>query len=213
MAYSITHKTSGEDSTNTTSYNTPSILVTANRLIIGVFRANNQPSGVSGGGITWTYYATVTNGTAHFDLYLGVATSPSNGAITISYGSTQNECCWSIVETSVPVVGNVTNYIQQVASNTGTSITSLTVTLPNQFGTSDNVTLGFIAIFENAAITQGSGFTELGEANGAGGSIEAEWFQGQDLTVDWSFSSATGVVAFGIEVGDPGNNAGYAYFL
>ena len=202
--YTITHKTSGNNAADQSSYATSSILVTANKLIIGAFRAGSQPTSVSGGGITWTYYQTVTAGSAHLDIYLGVATSPSSGAITIGYSGTQNECVWTIVEVNITVpAAGVASCIKQFAQNSSTvNVTSITATLPLVFKNAKNVTLGILGTFQNGNITPGSGFTELGESDGIGGSIQSQWLQGQDLTVDWTFGSSVGVVAAAFEIGD-----------
>lgn len=213
MAYTITYKTSGEDSANLDNYSSASILVTANRLIIGAFRANQQPDTISGSsGIAWTYYGIVNNGTVYLSIYLGVATSPSNGTVTVNFSSTQNECLWMILETDI-VVGSagVIAGLQQAASANGSSITTLTATLPNNFVSANNVTLGIIATIQTGNITVGTGFTELGETNGVPGSIQAQWKNTQDLTVDWTFASSANVVAFALELGDRSTGGGFIY--
>lgn len=213
MAVSIIHKTTGESSSNVDFYPTANILVTANRLIIAACRSTSVPSSVGGSaGITWSLYDSITNGTSVLSIWLGVATSPSNNPVHFNFSGDQNEACWSIVETDIPVSGAVlSTFIQQSAKTSGSSITGITATLLRPFVHTNNVTLGFVAVFLNRSITPGSGFTELGEAAGIEGSIQSQWFQGQDLTVDWAFSSSTGVVAFALEVGFPAIAGGFIH--
>jgi hypothetical protein len=201
--YTATHKTSGNDTTDNTVYSTASITPTANTLLIAGFRAGAVPTSITGAGTSWVAINNRMSSTINLAMYAGVATSPSSQALTITYSGTQNECCWSILEVNktVTTTAEALASIIQNAGNDGSPLTSLTATLTNSFQHPNNITIGIIGTTINGNITVGSGFTELGESDGAGGSIQSQWFQGQDLTVDWTFGSSR-AVAFGLEVGD-----------
>jgi hypothetical protein len=205
MAVIATHLTTSGSGTGATSYNTASISPTTNRLVLVFVRSAvssgsaNTPT-ISGAGLTFdNVFAEFRSGgtISKISVFRAQSPSPSSGALTIDFGGqTQTLASWTIAEFSNVPIGNngsgalVTSNI--VSGNPGSAATSLTITL-NAFQNSLNATFGAISLNVNTAITQGGGFSELGEFGNTSPDfrVESEFVNTNDTSVDWSFASAT----------------------
>src|SRR3990167_10083775 len=200
MAVTATHLTTAVSDTDATSYTTASISPAANNLVLVAVYSHDASAPtatptLTGAGLTWVQVGTLTttgDSQARLTLFRTLSASPGSGALTIDFGGeTQNRCMWSIssfgnVDTSG---ANGAGAVVQSATNTASSVTTLTVTL-SAFGNTNNATYGCLG--QNAgtqAITAGTGFTELGEANsGEFEAIETEWRVDNDTSVNWTTS-------------------------
>lgn len=97
--------TTNDDNTDATSYTTASITPTARRLILVAVTNTKATTAdvptLSGNGITWSEVAHIqrTATPTTTTIFVGTATSPSAGAITIDFaGATQTGCFWSVIE-------------------------------------------------------------------------------------------------------------------
>jgi hypothetical protein len=227
MPVTATHLTTSGSDSSLSSYATASISPTANRLVLLAVTSNftatpNQPT-VSGAGLTWVVVATKLDSdpSRRVTVFRALSASPSSGVLTIDFaGQGQSRCSWSVSEfANVDRTGtNGSNAIVQSASNTnqGTTASGITVTL-GAFGNANNATYGAVRTGSPLAITPGSGFTELGEFDGSATTIETEWKNSNDTSVDWSWASSSPVViaiAVEIKYADPAvADAGAAAFF
>lgn len=203
----ITNLTSGEGGAGPTSVNTASITPPANKPIFVWVGSKvnagtpNIPS-VSGCGITWIQIATIAKTDAQrmrLTLFMGISSSPSIGALTISFGGqSQDRATWIVdyasgARTSGSNAANaiVQSVSGQTAGSGTTNSASLTLTL-GAFADSNNATYGSLNIIDGT-ITPGSGFSELAQANSAETNHESEWKTIGDTTVDWSFAAGYGL--------------------
>jgi len=186
--------TSGNDSTDSTTYTTASVTLKAARLYLLSF-ANTAasaaaPSGIAGGG-TWTSRSsTQFNGTAHRNsIWSCVPTVDYVGTIVITFGATQTACTWGLNEFSG--VNTTTNDgIVQQAVGTGTSVTPLATLAA--FGSANNATFGALGNVSDTTTTPGTNFTELSDTNAATPTVclQTQWRIDNDTTVDGTITSA-----------------------
>ena len=184
------------------SYGTASISPTANRLVVlTVYNEKANPTTVptvTGAGMTWTNFfsrESTSKNTKRITMFRALSSSPGSGGLTISFGGTNQALCgWNITEFAGIDTGgtNGANAIVQSAGNDNNTSgnTGLTVTLA-AFSNASNATHGVVAWGSATAITQGSGFTELGETTAPNVSYESQWRNDNDTTVDWTWASAT----------------------
>lgn len=211
MAITLTSLTEGEDEVNRSSYTTSSISPTANRLVIAVIGNNkatsppNVPT-LSGASMTWVeittaLYDDIASPNKRVTMFRALKASPGSGVITIDLVNEQRACKWSFFEFAGIDTGGTdgSDAIVQSATNAVDSGTSLTVTLAS-FASSTNATVGGVGRDAVDAITQGTGFTEIHEQSGEGFSIETEWRDDADTTVDWSFDTSDRQAGVAIEI-------------
>lgn len=216
MAVTATTLLSGTyDGTDASSYTTASVTPTGARLqLLTVLAApsgggtSNIPT-ASGNGLTWVRVAGNNFGAANHRLtvFRALGNSPTSGAITIDFGGqTQTYCAFTLTEFA-NVIQTGTNgsgaIIQAVATNSVGTVTTLTATLA-AFSDVDNATFGALGLAGNRTVTEGSGFTQLGEIAGSApaATVATEWKNSNDTTVDWSWTTAIGASAVGIEIGE-----------
>lgn len=195
MAITASNLTANYSDTDTTSYNTASVSVTAGDLIL-VAVTNSKGStpdtpSISGVGTTFALVH-ATNGIVTYDasgtqrkltLFYGIVPSTTSGAITIGFGAnTQTGCAWAVDK----VTGHdSTGTIVQSAKNNTDAMTPITVTLA-AFASTDNATYGAFAVSGNNDATIGTGFTQLGDATATTPAqvIFTEWKSTNDTSVD-----------------------------
>lgn len=206
----LTSLTSGSSTTNATSYATASITPTANSLVIAVVYGRRNPglapSGLSGNGLTWVQVADTTSTALtfrHLTVFRAMGSSPSSGAVTISYAGTMDNASWSIFEISGTDTSgtNGSGAIVQSGTNADPATgTSGTITL-SAFGSTSNMAIGSFAHNANEVTTPGSGFTEIDDIqiaeNTSGNETE---YKLNDNTVDASWATSIDFLAIAIEV-------------
>lgn len=195
-----TSLTSGFEDANQNSYTTASISPTANRLVlvaVGSVQTTDPPATPTISSYSEVATSSVAAASNYFrtTVFRSLSASPATGALTIDFGgATQIGGTWSVVECSnVDTSGtNGSGAIVQTKTDTAIDNTTLTITFDNPFGSVDNATYG--AFSNNAAIaaTEGSGFTELHDIQGASPnrSLFTEYKNSNDSTVDASNGSA-----------------------
>ena len=206
------HLTNGGSEVDANSYNTASISPGASRLVLlmvhsGVGGATNTPT-VSGAGMTWTQIISSFNEVGRVTLFRALSASPGSGALTIDFaGQTQVNCAW-IIDEFIDVDQSGTNgsgaIIQAGSANLPggpPDYTGITVTL-GAFSNTNNATYG--ALYQNVAtmsVVVGSGFTELGRDTISSESVQSQWKNSNDTTVDWTWNSnAARAQALAVEI-------------
>jgi len=210
--------------TNDTSFTTASITPTANNLVLAWVTNTkgttpDTPT-LSGNGLTWVQVATVTWGTiaaptARTTLFRAMGAAPSAGAVTISFGATNNQtgCAWSIIMFSGVVTSgtNGSDAVVQSLTNRIDASTALTITLA-ALGDAANASAGGFSNMKNqdTSITAGEGYTISAGAsyNSPKTSIRSEWQTTGSTTVNvTSTSSDIGGIAVEVKAADlcPGN--------
>jgi len=188
--------TSGNDSTDATSYTTASVTLKAGRLyLMSVENSHGSSatavSSITGGG-TWASRSTTQYNTNlnRVSIWSCVPTADYTGTISISFGATtQTGACWALEEFSG--VDTTTNDgIVQQAVGTGSSGTALATLAA--FGSANNATFGAHGHAAATATAPGTGFTETADQTAAtpAQALETEWNVGNDTTVDATFTSA-----------------------
>lgn len=171
---------------------------------------------VTGAGMTWVEvgHRFDATGSQQITLFRDLSPTPGSGALTIDFaGQSQNECHWSVVEFGEVDAGGThgSAAVVQSVSATNTSVsTGITVTLA-AFANASNVVYGSVHKNTTSNTVPGSGFLELNEDDNNTASIQAEWKNGNDTSVDWTWASALTIseaiaveiaVPFGILVAD-----------
>lgn len=209
MAINATALTSDSDGTTGSSATTASVAPGANRLQL--LHVHAHPAGgpayatVTGCGLTWEsvdqHNYDVSGGDTQM-LYRAMGASPSSGALTIDFGTgnDQLEICWSLAECDgVDTSGtNGSGAVVQAVKASGSS-TAPAATLA-AFGDAANATYG--AVVGGSAgwpLAGGSGFTELHNFQGptVGLLTLSEFRADNDTSVDASAGASTtwGVIA------------------
>lgn len=207
MAVTATNLDVGQHSGSTSSQATSSVSPAANTLIL-VSVINDSTGGgggspaatptISGNSITWTQIATIHREDDHayrITLFRGSSATPTSGTITIDFaGNNQGSIAWIVDQLSLV---DLTNPVIQSATNGGTGITSLAVTLA-AFSAAANATYGVVGGDGTIVITKGGNFTEL--ANHASTTaIESQWANNNQTSVNWTMGSSN-CVAIGVEI-------------
>lgn len=208
MAIARSALTSGNSATNGTSFSSASVTPTADNLILltvyseaVVENDGGVPSSVSGNGLTWVKIAEATSdnwGAA--SLWRAMGSSPSTGAVSLTFTNTQNGALWQLSEFSGIDTGgtNGSAAVVQNATTAGGTGASFLVTLA-AFSSANNATFGAFGSYidsTNAMThTPGSGFTELydDEHNPESwkNALTTLWRTGNDTTVDATLSQAS----------------------
>ena len=209
MALAVTQLTSGTSTTNSTTVVTSSVTPTADALVLlAVFgRVNNTPpSGVTGNGLTWVMIdssSTSALSLRNISLWRALGSSPSAGAITVTWVGTQTEKAWSVFEiTGVDTSGTNGSgaIVQSVKNGDPANSNSPTLTL-SAFGSANNMAVGFFHHFANEVTTPGSGFTEIHDLqlseSAAGNQTE---YKLNDTTVDASWATVSDWLGIAVEV-------------
>ncbi len=213
MAIGASTLTSGYSTSSATSYDTASISPTGNYLIlIAIYGYRLQPgvapaiSGVSGNGITYVQIASIEYKTTDTVLWLyrGMASSPSTGAITISFSTGCDSIGWVVSEFSgVDTSGtNGSGAVVQSATNSANG-QSLTVTL-SAFGSSNNRPFGcFSQALNPNLLSPETGYTELAETGDTADhkSVNSQWHStSADTTVTCNSTGGVDVDMGGIAI-------------
>ena len=212
MAVTSAHLVTAVDTTDQTiPYVTGLITPTANRLVLAWVSqsAASAPASptLDGNALTWVEVATVVNGSRRFTLFRAMGAVPVLGAVTITGdGSTITMCGWSISEFAGVSTGgtNGSSALIQSVTNTASGAASLTVTL-GAFAGVGNATVGGFMHSANSSITEGSGFTILGQAAGASPNttVGSEFLATDDTSVDASAPTTPNWSGIAAEIGTP----------
>lgn len=196
-----TLKAQSSEAVSGTAWTIPSDTYTADRLIL-VAVTLVRPSGsaadtaaISGLGATWTQVTTVAFGASgRFEMVVYRTTLAGNqtGTIAITSTNTHDAAFWSVVEED----DNST--VVQSAVGSGSSVTSVTATL-GAFADAANGAVSFGFEASTAAITPGSGWSELGEYT-AVRTVQTQWRATNDTTADMSWTGAQAACIVAMEI-------------
>jgi hypothetical protein len=220
MAVAGAHLTTGANATNGASYDSASVTPTGDALVLlwvsGTGTNSQTAPTITGNGLTWVLVvsasqASIFNG----HLFRAMGATPSAGVVNISWtAGNVTGCNWSLAEfTGVDTGGtNGSAAVVQSKAGSGSSVSSLTVTLDTA-PTAGNGTAGGFAIDSQLEdITPGSGFTELGEAAHSNPATEifSEWRADTDQTIDatWLLIQACWGIGAEIKVAAAGGVTG-----
>lgn len=207
--------TSGNSSTDATSYATASITPDTNNLVLVAVISSRASAVPSAPTITnYTQVATVafaTIGTERrrLTVFRSLSASPATGALTISFGAeTQTSCAWSVSQFSGVDIGgtNGANAVVQSVTNrmddSGGDDT-LAVTLA-AFGHANNATYGAFGQDANNLFVPGSGFTQIHDvvSTTPQSNVFSEYKIANDTSVDATetVDGASGLGGIGIEI-------------
>ena len=157
--------TSGHGASNTT-FTTATITPANNRgTLVYIYGdcppSSAYPSSVSGCGITWDLLiAYGLGGDGSLSLYRANynATTPTTGTVTITFATSQRECCWAFVE----LWGGYDYFFEQGNNNSTIGSASLTATLPSEL-IPHNVAISAVAYRRDPAADAGleAGWTTI----------------------------------------------------
>jgi hypothetical protein len=200
-----------ETTTQNSVYSIPPLAITPGRLALA-FVYNQSVAGppeptptVVHAGRPWTMVRTLSfePGRGRLTCFRIVGGVPVVGPLLVDFaGAMQDGVVWSIFEyDGVNVSGaNGAGAVVQSNSKRGTG-TSLSVSLAPFGDKTRNVAVGGILVGAQTVVTPGGGFTQIGQAGMTVFHVVAtEDRTGEDLTVDWSWSAASGAGAIALEI-------------
>lgn len=204
----MTNLTSGGSTVDGDTFTTASVTLKAGKtylLMVGNSHASAAPavSSITGGG-TWAIaHASATlpwnSNAMRLSVWALTPTADYTGTLAIAFGASSGVtgCTWSLQEL---VGADEAALIVQVATGTGNSTTP-SATL-GAFGSAQNATIGVIGAAAGAAVTPGTGFTELSDSTIATPTMtmEVEWRQDNDTGVDGTVTSGQwGIIALEVK--------------
>ncbi len=200
MPVSHTHLATVQNAGNANTYTIgPSVTPPTNKLLGFWVASNDVPTSVTGAGITFTQILSTISSTNRMTFFVGIAASPTTQQITVNFSGNQNEIGWSLVYfDDVDLSGGAAAAIVQAVGGANNN-TTLSINL-SSFANANNATAGAMRMFLNGNITAGSGFTEMGEADGTDTSIQSQFKNSPDTTVDWSWGSTSLGVGIAVEI-------------
>lgn len=176
-AITFTHLDTNSSTTDSTTFTTASISPTANKLVLVAVTSGRlssatpqRPSGVAGAGLTFTLVAAsdfqaVTQART-LTVWRAMSSSPSSGALTISFANTHGSCVWSVIQVTGASTAGSNGSGAIVQSKTGIGAdpsTTLSVVLDSAVEHAKNVALASYASATNNTYTAGTGYTLIGQ--------------------------------------------------
>jgi len=212
MAIAAAVKTSNLSEVDGTIFNTASITMDASKLyLVSVASHGGPPARTvtpSGGSLTYTSvvsttFSTIASAAKRIETFRVMPGSGTTTAITFTWSASVGHCHWSVDEfTGIDTSGtNGSGAIVQSLSDRSDSASGLTITLAG-FGSTGNAAYGYFARAANENLTEGSGFTALGETTGTETpttSCLSEW-KLNDNTVDFTATSTGPLAGLAIEI-------------
>lgn len=174
---------------------TDSLTCSANKLYLALVASSSSggggalPSGLTGGGQTWTQVATtMVTSNERLTLYRALSGSPGAGSpLTATWGSSQSNfgLITAIEYDGIKTSGtNGADAIVQAVTNSSSSASGLTVTLSSFADATNNVACGFFMVSSTSAATVGTGFTFLQNGTNQSRRWMHEYRTGEDTSVD-----------------------------
>lgn len=211
---SAANLTSGEDNTSGTDATTASVSPTANRLQLLTVVARKDTSQpidptVSGNSLTWVlvaskYFDTSSSSRKQMWVFRAMGSSPTTGAITITFGETWTNCSWSLDEITDANIsgtngsGAIGGYTtgSEDAGNGGELSLGFNIT-----GNTNALVFGaFAADPGTGTVTVGSGFTKLGAKDNSTMNLGTQYKIGNTTVVNATVDSVAGTSTGGIAI-------------
>ena len=213
MAIAHTAKTSGNSSTDATSYATASITPGTSELeLVAVVNSKgttpDTPTITGYTQVATVTYASIAAPQRRVTLLRYLNSSPSAGALTIDFaGATQTGCAWAISDFSGVDTGgsNGANAVVQSATNRNDDASgndTLTVKLAAFGDAVNNATYGAFSQASNNGFDIGTGFTQIHDTAAATPQtgIFTEFKLSGDTTVDATDTGASDIAHAGIAI-------------
>jgi len=208
MAISYSVLTQGKDTSDRSSYSTASITPTAGKTVFvfvssKVGSGNGNQASLSGNNITWEVINSIPFGIRRLTVFKGKSSSPSTGAISISFsGQGQIGCAWGVVEFTNANYGKTP--VQNVESFPNNAVSYFSVTM-GAFSSSKNATMGcFFLDNTDSSVTAGSGFTKIVDQIAGSGEdfnhLVVTFKDTNDTSVDINISSQRRANGIGYEL-------------
>lgn len=202
MAVTVASLQSGKVDATTDPVVTPSFTPTANRLVLAAIGSYDRAAAptLTGNSLTWVLVLSTVNSSYRVSVYRAMSATPTAGALTIDYSDPGDFTTWSIVEfDGVSLAGtDGSDAVVQAVGATGTSTTALATLAA--FGSAGNATYG-ASQWGGGPVTPGSGFTELHEERAyTTYSLETEWKNSDDTTVDATAATSLAWAIIGVEI-------------
>jgi hypothetical protein len=210
----------GGGTSSATSGVTASVSPTANRLIFVTVHAylstgSVQPAtpSVTGNGITYALEKSQDVDTAGVDratlfLFRGMSSSPTSGAVTISFGAvSQTRIQWSVDQSDANVNTSGTNGSGAVVQSTGVTLGSAGTSASVNYATTMRASSGGFSAWGHQVQegkTPRSGWTEVADVTTVSlASVETQYIAGTDTagSASWATSSRAGGII--VEVASP----------
>ncbi len=215
MAVTMNLLTSANDVTDATVFTTASISPADDALVILICMNDHatvaQTITPTGGGMTtWTSVQSIDvaggGKDQKFQVFRALQSSPGTAAVSLTMGAECLHAGWIIVEFLGVDTGGTNGadaIVQSVKSAGGTGeATAPSLTLA-AFGSANNATAGFMQKLASGVVTPGTGFEEIAENNHSLATVQAQWRNDNDTSVDcsWSLNQTYGFVAMEIKAG------------
>lgn len=219
MAITFTQLAADPDTANTTSYATPSISPTANRVLVAVVHSSRGSSldpdtpSLSGNGLTWDHAEDPDDATVADNLFVNSGTirhricvfvaatgaSPSSGAVTATFANACTGCTIIVAESNADIA--LTDFVRQVKLSSGTGATSASVTL-GAFEDANNATFSCFGLNgDPGGIThEGNEIADVSYATPAT-RTQAQYLDNDDTSPGVTWSGANSFGGIGIEFG------------
>ena len=171
---------------------------------------------LSGNGLTWVQIGDSQLETDYrVTLFRAMGSSPSAGAVTADFGGESQSSITMVIDEFTGVDTSGTNGSGATVQSAGSSApngVSIIVTLSSFADAANNAAYGCFGLRSaGATITQGTGFSLLGNAtDGSNNSQAASEFRvGEDTSVDWTWDTSVRNCALAVEIAiAPGAPAG-----
>jgi hypothetical protein len=179
--------TQGNTTTDATSFATASVSPVANRVVFAAVAScvNAAVPTCSGNGLTWEQVGTCVISTfRRLTVFRAIGASPSSGAITFSFGSSQTSACWNVIQfadASTAGTNGSGAVVQVVPLDTQGAATTRTNTLA-ALEHANNVHLCYVLHrLSPANVVPDAQFAELAETTALTDSVtlHAEWARGE----------------------------------
>ncbi|MBJ7289980.1 hypothetical protein [Williamsia sp.] len=210
----------GNSTTNARAFDTGTVRPTANMAVLA-FVASARNAGVAtaaeptltGTGMTWEQVTTLTTGVLgerRLTCFRAVATAPVDSAVTIDFGTQQQDyCAWSVIGYTGVDFASTPDRSGVVGSRTGSAGGETVVLQLDPAAGPRNVTVGAVMVAGFNAppreVDTTTGFTEIAEQRPNQPVGRGATLQTQDVTppvgsITWRWSGSGDAVAIGVEI-------------
>lgn len=204
----------GQTSTDATVYNsTGTTTPAANSLVLAFLACSDdvspteEPTSVTGNGLTWAQVGTTSDNEGTFrsiSAWRAMGASPTTSTMTFTFAATKSGCSWSQIQlTNVDTSGSNGSgaIVQTHNAQTSPDAATHTNTLSSAI-TGSNIAICAENINGTAAITPEAGWTELSDVGPTtpGTRTQVQWNNTGDTSSTWSWSGNASASSICIEV-------------
>jgi hypothetical protein len=205
-----THLATASSTTNGTVFTTASISPSSSKLVLAAVCGRRVSGGqadaaITGAGLTWVLVDTANiDVSMRLQIFRAMGT-PSAGALTITWGTSQEMCIWSISEFGgvVTTGANGADAVVQATDNTaGAGSTTITGTLAALENVA-NAHFSAVHLNTNTTVTPDADFAELGDDNEVSSSntLATAWAINQTASTPTFAAASAAILAVEIKAG------------